>query len=175
MRGLSCCMPGVMSPHASAAPVSATPTRRLNQFIRDKYERGIYSDKGQSAPRVSIGSSTNASYAPAQQPPPVPPRKPLPRPPIELPSVPGQSRSESLLDDLATGLTPAPLPGGASAPMMQQPDFFADFTGGGAQYNGGYQGGYQMGSVPLTQVGAGPLMFAPPPPPGRPVMRPGPR
>lgn len=188
--------------------------RRLNQFIRDKYERGVYSAKGHPAPRCSSsvhagsaggyhdkayvlpqhpGSSSNLTgVAPTfgttghNQPQPPLLRKPLP--PTPAAGAGGSSGTTYQSQSLLTETVPAPsMHASASAPAMRQRDWFADL--GGAEYHGGYQSGYMQSHA--TAAGQGPLGFqtaapgqrqagafsdllAPPPPPSRPVMRPGP-
>jgi stromal membrane-associated protein len=190
--------------------------QRLNQFIRDKYERQLYADKSRQPPRLSAGAPAAPVAASLAQPPPrysgapvtaaAPslaqppplPRKPLPPAPgavagaadllsgLQVSSQAHKSRTTAdALDELA-GFVQAPTAVHASASCPVLPNEAQNWLS--EAYGGGYQSGFQAGSGRSSYqqhqtpqqpqgflaggVGQGAFSFAPPPGPGRPVMRP---
>ena len=176
--------------------------QRLNAFIRDKYERLVYADRSRQPPRFSTGAAATApAVAPPSQPPPLP-RKPLPAAPtvagtadllsgLQVSSTQAhKSRtSADTLDELAGFARAAPtVHVSASCPVLpsnEAQDWLSEAYGGGYQSGAPVRsGGYQQQQPPPPQPqqqggyratggqGMHFASFAPPPPAGRPVMRP---
>ena len=155
----------------------------------------VAASQSQPPPRLSAGAPVAAA---ASQPPPLP-RKPLPPAPgavagaadllsgLQVSSQAHKSRTTAdALDELAGFVVQAPtVHASASCPVL--PNEAQNWLS--EAYGGGYQSGYQSGAVrsggyvqqPQAQqpqsfrasgVGPGAFSFAPPPGPGRPVMRP---